>query len=103
MKRYMFIPRREEVEYYGQFMFCDDLTDGDRMSLASAEQIEQLKDYSIIRRIVGRLRGGSMCKGKGELFWPCGTAAFLPLCKNLWYRFNIFVWEWIKYAIKRNR
>ena len=36
-----------------------------------------------------------------ELFWPYGVLAFLPTWSALWNRWNIYIWEWIKYTITR--
>lgn len=102
IRRYMFLPKREEAEYYGQFLFCDDVTDDNRAALASNAQSALLKDYNIVRRVFRRLRRRPMMsQGQGELFWPYGTIAFTTVWRRVWYRVNIYLWEWMKYTIKR--
>lgn len=98
IKRYMAHPRIEEAAYYGKFLFCDDITEAYHLQLAGEEQVQALKGYSLPARIWRRL----FCRGNRaiqELLWPYGTIAFLPFWKRLWYRWNIYIWEWIRYGL----
>ena len=101
IKRYMFKPTLEEAKYFGEFMFCDDITESYHMPLASESEIEIIKENSfIIKRIIKRVSGKGTPKGISELFWPYGTIAFISR-KREWYRWNIYVWEWIKAVSRR--
>lgn len=98
INRYMAHPTREEVSYYGQFLFCDDTTEAYHFHLADGGQIKALKGHSIPARIWRRFfRRRS--KAVSELFWPFGTIALLPRWKQLWYRLNVYAWEWIRYVL----
>lgn len=95
--RYMAHPTREEAAFYGGFLFCDDTTEAYHFKLADAGQIKALKGYSIAARVWRRLTHAEQTVT--ELFWPYGTMAFLPCRKQLWYRWNIYLWEWIRYEL----
>lgn len=97
--RMMARPTREEATLFGHFQFSDDIREGNLSPLASTQQIAQLKGYSVPARIWRRLRKQNT--SYTELFWPYGTLAFLSGGRRLWYQWNIYLWEWLKYM--RNR
>ncbi len=101
LRRLMYCPTREAAEIYGRFAFCDDTTEAYHFSLASAEQQKLLKNYVVSSRIKRKISRRTGTEQMTELFWPCGTAAFVrcPI-KRAWYRANIFLWEWLKYSIQ---
>lgn len=101
LRHLMAWPTIEEVKVYGSFLFCDDITENYHFSLAEMKQLQKLKNYSLIPRLMCKLFGK---KGKTpfeELFWPFGTVALLPSrILRVWYRVNIYVWEWLRYTLK---
>lgn len=97
-ERYMLRPTTEEAAYYGIFLFCDDVTDSMRSSVAGADQMKQMKEYLLPRRIWNRVTG----RGSRELFWPYGTVSFLKRFR-WWYRLNLFFWDWLRYTLHRNK
>lgn len=100
IKRYMFKPTRAQASYYGQFLFCDDVTESYHLALAASGQKDILKNYSVVRRFFRRLTKRPLKeKAQAELFWPYGTVSFLSLGKQWWYRVNIYTWEWLKQRI----
>lgn len=94
------------AKLYGSFHFCDDVSEAYQFSLAEEKQIERLDDYLIWKRIYRKLIK-SFCRidlkedKKTELFWIFGTISFLPARKQWFYRWNVYVWEWIR-LIKKN-
>ena len=98
--RYMAHPTRQEAEYYGNLLFCDDISDGYQMKLADVSQQIKLNSYSIFPRIIRKVFHCPSSRVGCDLFWPYGVIAFLPKWKQSWYRWNIFVWEWIRYIKK---
>lgn len=97
ISRYMAHPSREEAVYFGRALFCDDITEAYRLSLADETQVQALKGYSIPTRVWRRLL--SQKATEAQLFWPYGTIAFLPKWKQWWYRWNVYVWEWLRYEL----
>lgn len=95
--RYMAHPTAEEAALLGEHFFCDDVSESYHSRLACLEQTKQLKQYLIFRRIGKRLLFRSGEKTLPDLYWPYGTIAFLPRWKQLWYRGNVYLWEWIRY------
>lgn len=101
IKRYMKRPTREEAEFFGGYLFCDDVTEAYHMKLADPSQVPQLKGYSIPARVLRRFSKRRGTVKAPELLWPFGTIAFVPAAKRWWYRLNITVWEWLRYSLKK--
>lgn len=97
-QRYMARPRKNEVAYYGQFMFCDDTTEAYSLPLAAEGQTKALKTYLLPYRLRKRFSAQKSASA-AELFWPYGTIALLPKWKQFWYRWNIYIWEWLRYVL----
>ena len=97
--RYMAHPTNSEAAHWGKFLFCDDITEGYHLMLASPDQLNRLKSYSIPARIVRRMLCRPTQNVMPELLWPYGTIAFLPRWKQRWYRLDIYVWEWLRYTL----
>ena len=97
IRRYMARPSREEAAYFGRALFCDDITEAYLLSLADESQVQALKRYSIPSRVWGRLLSKKVTEA--QLFWPYGTVAFLPKWKQWWYRWSVYVWEWLRYEL----
>lgn len=97
IKRYMAHPTPEEAEFLGGYLFCDDVSESYHFKLASPDQTKRLKQHLISHRIWNRLFLKRKDNIQPELYWPYGTIAFLPKRKQLWYRWNIYLWELIRY------
>lgn len=100
IKRYMAYPTPQEADVFGQFLFCDDITEAYHLKLADPSQRNILKGYSIPLRVARRILKKSSSKVSPELLWPYGTIAFLPAWKQTWYRVNIYLWEWLRYEFR---
>ena len=100
LHRFMASPTQDEVAVYGGFHFSDDIQSGGLSPLASPEQVSQLKGYSILSRALRRIRPKT--SSYTEMFWPYGTLAYLSGLKALWYKWNIYAWEWIKHEKNRS-
>ena len=94
LKRAMTQPTKEEAEIYGYFNFCDDTTEGYSIPLSAKEATHNLSEYSLVKRAFMRIFNKD---SKARLIWPYGTLAYTARCKQAWYRFNIFLWDVIKY------
>lgn len=99
IRRYMAHPSRKEAAYYGESLFCDDVTEAYRFPLADGAQVQALKGYSFPARVWRRIANKEQTVP--ELFWSYGTIAFLPHWKRWWYRLNVYLWEWLRYRLHR--
>ena len=97
--RYMAHPTKEEVCYLGKFLFCDDVTEAYHFALANQNQVDSLRSYSIPARIFRRIVKRPLNTPQPELFWTYGTISFLPKWKQPWYRWNVYIWEWLRYVL----
>jgi len=97
LKRFIVYPTREEVETFGKFSFCDDVTEFYHMSLADKKMTKLLKSQMIIPKIFNKL----FKKDKVEqpLFWAYSIVGFQPKILRVWYRLNLFIWYFMSYII----
>lgn len=93
----MVFPTANEVEAFDKFMFCDDLSESYSTKLASCEQLAFLDNYSILKRGYHKIFSHLESKNVEILFWPYGTAAFAGKFSSKWYRWNIIIWEILRY------
>ncbi len=100
LRRIMSSPTREEAECLGKFSFCDDITEGYHQMLASPEQAESLKGFSLIKRICRKLVHKNSEYINDNLFWEFGTMAFYPPLKKAWCRANYLAWEWLRFTFR---
>lgn len=90
-------PSKNEVDLYNKFLFCDDVSEGYSQAIADKTQIKLLSNYLIIPRILRKIKKELNFIG---LFWPNGTAAYLPKYKRWWYRLNIIAGDILRYTLK---
>lgn len=96
----LFKPAKKDVDFWGSFLFCDDVTESYEMPLASASQVQMLKYYSLFTRVHGKIRKNAFSKPQSQLFWPYGTVSYLPAYLRWWYRFNIYTYECLRYFLQ---
>ena len=97
LKSFMVYPTSEEVDVFGKFMFCDDVTENYHMSLADKRLTKALKQHMIIPRIFNKILRRK--KTTEPLFWPYAIVVFQPKILRPWYRLNLFVWYLISYIL----
>lgn len=100
LKRAMVYPTTKEVELLSNFMFCDDVTEGYRNSIADKSMKEKLTGYSFFPRLWRKLTGRKN-NGGAEIFWVYGVIAFCPAITRPWHRLNVMLWEIVKKLLKR--
>lgn len=94
-------PSRKIVEICGNFLFCDDTTENYYFALASETQRALLKNYQIPKRILRKIQG-QQAPSMAELYWPYGVIVFeSSRIKRIWYWCNVWIWQWLKYTLKR--
>lgn len=98
--RYMVYPLKKEAAYLGRLLLCDDITEAYHLALAAPEQLPALRNYSISRRIFRKVFKRPAKSVVPRLLWPFGTIAFLPAWKRPWYRWNVYLGEWIRYKLQ---
>lgn len=101
-KRYivqiMVKPTECEVNILAKFRFCDDCGDTYSAFLADKSQMSLLNSYLVFPRLLRkalRLR----CD-YSSVYWVYGVIAYLPKCKQWWYRLNVYAWDWLRYILK---
>lgn len=100
LRRLMVHPTQKEAEIYGQFAFCDDVTEEYHMPLADKVQLGNLSGYMVLPRMIRKLFRIKQTRQMQEPFWPYGIIAFASAHLRTWYRLNIYVWEWLRYTLK---
>lgn len=91
-------PSEQMIRVYGRIGFCDDLNEKRMIPLADPSQIEGLKRFLLIPRIVNKVF--KKRKKSCDVYWPFGTINYLPAFKGWWYRINIYISDWIRFALR---
>ncbi len=103
IQRVSYKPTVQEAKCYGKLMFSDDVSAENENKLASEEQIEQLKNYLLIKRAYRKLFKCRSGDPVVNLFWAYGTVAFVSRPVRWHYRMNILVWEFIRFILMNRR
>lgn len=101
--RLMYCPTKQDTAAYEEFVFSDDITDIYETSIVNKMLLGHIQDYLLIPRIVHKVFPSTARVSSPEPFWIYGTIAYLPKRKQLWYRINIYLWEWLRYTLKSMR
>lgn len=98
LRKLMAFPDQTTSQIYGEFLFCDDITESYQLVLVDRSQIQILKQYILPIRIACKFIRKE--KPFTELYWPFGMVAQIknPLLRG-WYRFNLILWQWLKYTL----
>ena len=100
LKRLMYMPTEQDVAAFREFEFSDDITNSYQMALVSRENKARLRRYLLLPRIWEKLTSHQGHVQQPELFWVYGAIALLP-AGQAWYRANVFLWEWLRYTLKK--
>ena len=98
LRKLMAFPDQITSQIYGEFLFCDDITESYQLVLVDRSQMQILKQYILPIRIACKFIRKE--KSFTELYWPFGMVAQItnPLLRG-WYRFNLILWQWLKYTL----
>ncbi len=102
LRRAMVYPTRAEALMYSKFSFCDDITEGYKLPLASLRLRRALSGYMLVPRIFRKLTGRKR-HAEAELLWVWGVIALMPPLLRPWYRINVKLWEWLKLKLNNRR
>jgi len=97
LRRFLVFPNAKEVSAFDSYMFCDDTSESYYMSLSGKNSVNLLSGYLMLPRIFRKFFNIKTDKKVVGLFWPYGTAAYLPMISRFWYRVNIICWESLRY------
>lgn len=91
--RLMAAPTSKEARVYGNFLFCDDITEGYLYPLAEVGQEKLLREHLLAVRLWNRRRKQKPM----PLFWPFGTIALVraPLKRSI-YWLDACLAQWIR-------
>lgn len=95
LKRIMSNPTKDEVEAFGNFNFCDDISDGYNIKIVEKDRLDKLKNNMFFYRLINKLLHGKKSKIESPI-WSYGVAAYIKYPVKLWYRWNICIYEYIK-------
>lgn len=95
---FMYKPEKAEAEAFGEFTFCDDITEAYLLKLAEPNKNQEIKNSLFYERVSAKLSGK---RRKDELFWSYGTLALSDIEEKSWYRINLNLWERAKFLINR--
>lgn len=97
LQRFMIHPSEEEARSFGDFRFCDDVSECYGSELAKSIDGNYLKCYNIFMRFIYKFKAGS---NNTDLFWFHGSAALSGINKKIdWYKLNYRIWESLRLAV----
>ena len=99
IKDFMFKPKKNVVEKYGNFIFSDDISEGFSKEIACKKYKFSIRQYSILIRMFSKLLKRD--EYVENIFWPYGVIAQYPVLQRNWYRLNFFILQYIKYKSGR--
>lgn len=103
LRRLMARPTREEVEVYGRFLFCDDITEGYQYPLADESQTVGLEENLLLLRLIKKARKTGSKAGRCQVrpFWFYGVIALIrnPVKRRL-YWFNEYICQWCRVTLR---
>ncbi|WP_195593138.1 hypothetical protein [Roseburia faecis] len=97
LRKIMGFPTKEISIMYGEFTFCDDITEKYQMKINGVEQKRVLKDQLILNKLIRKIRG----QKQNPIFWEFGLVSLIknPI-KRRWYWINIYIWKVIMYMVR---
>lgn len=99
LRRCMVHPTAAEIEFLGNYQFCDDATEGYFLPLAQAECPRVLNSRLLLVRVLQKLSHGRYCSYQ-PFVWYYGAVVGAPKWLQPMYRWNEFLWEWIRLSRK---
>jgi hypothetical protein len=95
-------PDRAEVELFRRVYFSDDVFNSNLSKVIEDDPGDIIKNNLFYYRILNKLIFRKKEKIK-QTIWPYGIAALYSNPKKIWYRLNIYMYEYIKYFLLRKR
>lgn len=90
LQKLMYTPTREEAEAFGDFPFCDDVTESYTDTLVRKDAVPVLREHMLVTRIFRKMKG---YKPSAELFWSYGTLAVSGMRMQALRRVSLRGWD----------
>ena len=101
LRHIMAFPNQNISQVYGNFLFCDDITERYQIPLVDKSQEKALKQYILPKRVFRKIFKWGKREPFVELYWPYGTIAQIQnRWKKWWYWINFFLWQCLKYTFR---
>lgn len=100
LRKMMGHPSAELVNLYGEFVFCDDITEKYHFKLMETIQNKKIKELLLYRKIWVRLKKYK----KIQYFWEYGEVALIknPI-RRMWYWINVYIWNHLRYSMEGSK
>lgn len=100
-KRFMVYPTPEQAEYYGTFLFSDDVTEKHMMELAPIMTEEQIRQNSVWNHIRNRMIPNRFSPIEIQSCWMEGTLVRSNCKRKYWKRLDYFFYKFLLFIFLR--
>jgi len=98
---FMVHPTKEQADYYGKFLFSDDITEKHMRELASVMSKEQIRQNSVWNYIKNRFFPNHFSQIEVSSYWMEGTLARSG-CKRKWLKlWDVFLYKYLLFVIAK--
>lgn len=95
LQKMMYHPSQEEALAYESCYFCDDVAESYRNPVVQRVTQQQIKQYQFFRRLLQKFILKTS-EDTPDLFWSYGTIALSDIRWKSWYRFQLYLWDWVR-------
>lgn len=100
-RRFMVYPTKEQAEYYGRFLFSDDVTERHIMELAPVMTEEQIRQNSVWNHIKNRVCPSKAKRIEVQSYWMEGTLARSGCKRKYQKTWDILFYKFLLFGILR--
>lgn len=98
---FMVHPTKEQADYYGKFLFSDDITEQHVMELAPVMTERQIRQNSVWNHIKNRLLPNWFTPIEQQSCWMEGTLVRSECRWKRWRLFDIFLYKFVLFIMPR--
>lgn len=98
-KQFMVHPTLEQAEYYGRFLFSDDVTENHMVELAPVMTEKQIRQNSVWKHIVNRLIPRRFSQIEKQSCWMEGTLVRSKCGGKCWKRLDYFLYKFLLFIV----
>lgn len=101
LQKLMVTPTTSQAIEYMHYWFSDDVQESYYQTLVAKVEKERWKNYLLFHRFMKNLRHQTDDANSDNLFWPYGSLALSEVKAKWFYRFNILLWDVLRFIKMR--
>lgn len=97
LKSFMTKPDLKYVDIYSNFNFCDDISEAYKKQVIDKNELNKIKQNMFFYRVLAKIKKTNTMMD--EIMWPYGATVYIDKRIRWWYRWNIYLYEYIKHSL----